>query len=91
METKAKPKGNTVIGAVIILAFVGWSIQKCNKPKAHTEGSSNSIQTQSSDYACPHCSGLGKRINTVTGQYRSCGSCGGDGRVTQNQYDHLSK
>lgn len=86
METKSK-SANTVIGAVIMIAFGAWAFQKCNKPSPPTQESS----TQTSDYACPHCSGLGKRTNNVTGQFTKCSSCGGDGRVTQSQYDHLSK
>ena len=45
----------------------------------------------SSSYSCPHCDGSGNRINNLTGQYGDCSSCGGDGKVTEEQYNRLSK
>ena len=62
--------------------------KKSEKKSSETESRSESTP---SSYDCPHCNGTGERMNTVTGEYTSCSSCGGDGKVTKEQYDRLSK
>lgn len=71
------------------LMQIGCSNKKTSeKSSTDTEVSSEST---SSSYDCPHCNGTGERMNTITGEYTSCSSCGGDGKVTKEQYDRLSK
>ena len=68
--------------------------QEYNELK-HAESNETSMETSvdssSSTYACPHCAGLGRRTNNVTGMFGDCSSCGADGQVTQSEYDRLSK
>lgn len=76
-------------GAMLLLmTLVIWS-NKGYKP-THNSNSSTPSSTNQEYYNCPHCDGKGTRQNEVTGDYKSCSSCGGDGRVTQDQFNRLS-
>lgn len=88
-------KRKLLIGCMIFLvSCLSWMQMGCSnnktskKSSSETEASSESTQ---SSYDCPHCNGTGERMNTITGEYTSCSSCGGDGKVTKEQYDRLSK
>jgi len=80
--------------AILIISSLLVFQVGCSGKKSNNKSSSDSkVTTESSQssYDCPHCNGSGERINNVTGEYTTCSSCGGDGKVTKEQYDHLSK
>lgn len=91
MSSKAK----NIIIAGVIFACIGWGVQKCKGNKSNTASDSETKTEQTitvgSNYDCPHCYGTGQRVNNVTGIKGKCSSCGGDGEVTKDQYDRLSK
>lgn len=72
-----------LIGASLAFTSCGGSDE--------TTTSETSTETVSTTETCPHCSGLGRRTNQVTGEFTDCSSCGGDGKVTSEQYNSLSK
>lgn len=84
-----------ILGALFIMAFIGWTIQKCKGDKSTSSSNSETKTEQTitigSNYDCPHCYGTGQRVNNVTGIKGKCSSCGGDGEVSKDEYDHLSK
>ncbi len=87
-----KLKVNLRVGAFLVLICFGAS--KCYDWAHNSVGNSNnssSTQSSSVTHDCPHCHGSGQRINNVTGIFGSCSSCGGTGKVSQEQYDRLSK
>jgi hypothetical protein len=72
-----------IMGIIFFLIAIGWIWQEC--------GGKADNKPVSTEYNCPHCSGMGKRLNNVSGKYGECYSCQGDGKVSQEQYDRLSK
>lgn len=84
-----------IIGAIIVIAFIGWGVKKYKGNKTNTDSSSETKTEQTitigSNYDCPHCYGTGQRVNNVTGIKGKCSSCGGDGQVSKDEYGHLSK
>lgn len=79
-------------GASILLIFfvgIAWMNDGYKSPYSSRINKNKSVSSQS--YTCPHCNGLGGRTNNITGQFGECSSCGGDGRVTQEQYNRLTK
>ena len=61
-----------------------------NSPYENYDSGGSSPSSSGSNHTCPHCNGEGERINQLTGEYKDCSSCSGDGVVTQEQYDRLS-
>lgn len=90
--------GLSMIGSAIaiigISLFVSYLVQP---PKPENSGSDGgayvkSLRKENDDsYTCPHCNGMGVRYNQIKGDIDKCASCGGDGKVTSEQYDRLSK
>lgn len=80
-------------GAGTLLMFftlIAWSNNGYIAP-APKNVNTYSTDSNSQNYTCPHCDGNGVRMNNLTGQLGDCSSCGGDGRVTEEQYGRLSK
>jgi hypothetical protein len=89
-STKDKIK-NFAIGFGV-LCLIGWGIQYCGGSKENTSSSpTNGSKDYSGSHTCPHCQGKGKRYNNVTYQYGTCASCGGDGLVSDSEYERLAK
>lgn len=90
-------KGKTILIGVTGLAFIICGFFTGNGSSSSSNSSSSNSTKNSptieigKDYDCPHCYGTGQRTNGVTGQKGSCSSCGGDGHVSKEQYDMLSK
>ena len=74
-----------------LFAFSFLIFTSCGGDASNETSMETSVDSSSSTYACPHCAGLGRRTNNVTGMFGDCSSCGGDGQVTQSEYDRLSK
>ena len=76
----------------IHIAFVSVSLlaASCGGGE-ETLPTNNSQESISTTETCPHCSGLGRRVNQITGQMGDCSSCDGDGQVSSDQYNRLSK
>lgn len=93
-EESSKDKIKNFVIGFGVLCLIGWSFQYCGDNKSSTpssSSSSNSGSSSSSEETCPHCHGKGKRYNNVTLDYGTCASCGGDGEVTSQEYERLSK
>lgn len=88
--------GLRFLGATIAITCALMYVEHLVKPAEPMEHSSGGFREaydrQGEDtYTCPHCKGMGVRYNEVTGDIRKCASCGGDGVVTKEQYDRMSK
>jgi hypothetical protein len=62
-----------------------------NSEHTATSSSGSSSSQNAETYTCPHCNGTGRRYNNITGVYGNCSSCGGSGKVSKWQYDHMTK
>lgn len=83
------------LGASVAISVIVLGTMFVNQPAQSTERTFDyrkDFDKQAVDsYTCPHCAGLGGRVNQVTGHMGKCSSCGGDGLVTEEQYGRLSK
>lgn len=69
---------------------VDWN----SKPTFSTPDNSSKeddIYSTDNSFTCPHCDGTGKRVNGLTGEYGSCSSCSGLGKVNKWKHDHYVK
>lgn len=75
---------------ILVMTFGMGVLMSCSDSQ-NNQTESGIRETVSTTEDCPHCNGIGERANSITGNFTSCSSCGGDGKVTQEQYGRLSK
>lgn len=72
--------------SILFFGILITSLTACD----NKENSSSKTPEKSVSHTCPHCSGSGSRTNNITGKFGKCSSCGGDGNVTEKEYNRLS-
>lgn len=97
MFGQSRKLGSQILGlTLLITALLMYTEHRIRPPekanRSDTGAYRRSMDQEGTDsYKCPHCDGMGIRYNEIKGDIGKCSSCGGDGNVSREQYDRLSK